>query len=736
MQVKHLISGFVTGTRIDLDAATEAASDARKRKVMASTLSGFLTAAVLPSPDVAAAIEPSRYLPPVSAVSGFITNPNIPVPTVLPPQVRFAPKSNPAPFVTAFNGEAIELTELDDGVVVPEPSSLSGFVTEIEIPRPELAPPLSQIDFGIINTVSGFITNAELPAPVIIEPQVRLPPASNPVPFITVFDGQSIELSELDDAIKIPEPSLLSGFITEVSLPEPDIAPLTGIVDASIVNTVSGFVTDVALPTPTLAAPVVALPPKSPVAAFVTTFTSYGLVLESLDDPEKLPNPSSLSAFITSVELPEPELLLPPVPLPIRPTVSGFVTLAGEILPVEISLPLWVPMVDTVSGFVTSATLGIINEIDPVELPDYLSSLSGFVTDIELPEPTIVSPVGLIDFSLVNTVSGFITDRELPDPDIAVPVIRLPPKSVPVPFITLADINNIVREALDEIELPGSLSTLSGFITELDPPRLIPDQIGLPDVVPPVSSVMGFITDTVLPAPTLILDGQPSFPPESNVIWFITATLIELQDINDLYPDDPIPDTVSLLSGFITRTFPKEAYDNVIENLADFLGGVGRYVRIYGNGKPVRGQPFRFEAHVSDWALEDGVPLTAPVLEVGYFQNGERVVLHRAQMNNYQTDAPIAIGSTYYLDVPMPADKSIHSIEATVSIFPEVASELGGLLAEVVQSSDPLSLTHYVDLQKAALVTPQIDTMNLPLDSAQPKLDVLGMVTKGLLQFK
>lgn len=734
MQVRSVVSGFLTKARIDLDAITEEIASARKRKVVASTLAGFLTAIVLPVPDVAAAIEPSRYVPPVSSVSGFVTRAELPEPFELANPDMLPRPSAVVELITQFTEHSIYLSEIIKDPEQLKPSGLSGFITNIHAPLPDLAVVDPQRYLPPVGTLGGFITSYRPPSPVVLTPQLRLPPKSAVQAFITSFDGQSIILSELDDNIAIPEPSGLSGFVTEVKLPLPDLTIVDPQRYLPPVGTISGFITTLEPKTPVILKPQLRLPPKSAVQAFVTSFNGQTIKLTEIGEEIVIPEPSSLSGFVTDIELPLPGIAGIEPNLPKKGTLSGFITQLDPIAPIVIEPEIRFPPKSLVAAFVTLIDPLAFNP-DPIDPPDYepiYSTLSAFITDIELPLPEVLLPP--VDIPLRPTISGFITTTKAPLPSgIGLPDVVPNVETIATFITTLA---RIPTEAIEEL-IPGEIpGTLSGFITEFDPVDLIPGGIPVPNVLPPIGTISGFITGADVPGLlNEITPNQPAFPPASNVILFFTQLLYEIVDINDIYPRPQLPEKVSMLSGFITRTFPNEVYNNVIDNLAEFLGGAGRYVRVFGNDKPVRGQPFRFRSYVSDWALNDGVPLTAPILEVSYFSGADKIIIHRSQMNSYETGTPLAVGSKYYMDVLLPTDKAIHSVEATVSIFPKVASELGQLLAQVIQATPP-AIGAYVDLKKAALVTPQIDTMNLPLDTAQPKLDVIGMVTRGLLQFK
>ena len=189
--------------------------------------------------------------------------------------------------------------------------------------------------------------------------------------------------------------------------------------------------------------------------------------------------------------------------------------------------------------------------------------------------------------------------------------------------------------------------------------------------------------------------------------------------------------TKSPVNTFRTSSGVDGDVGQIDEPRAALTTGLGQHIHVYYNKQPRAGETVRVFARLTDYSFADEPPTFTPTCEVSAFsKNNEFTLLQREVMQPHPNSDNI-----FFLDVKAPKAKDIDVIRVAASVVPRdlevlvptpegVADTLANILALQLQADLPILNT----------LIPSIDSVDIQIQ--KDKLDIVGIVTKGLLQFK
>ena len=167
------------------------------------------------------------------------------------------------------------------------------------------------------------------------------------------------------------------------------------------------------------------------------------------------------------------------------------------------------------------------------------------------------------------------------------------------------------------------------------------------------------------------------------------------------------------------------------------LTGLGQHIHLSYGKKPRAGKTVRVYARITDYAFNDEQPTNRPTAEVSVIlEDGTISITQREKMISVDEDSPFEVsGSVYYLDVTIPKDKHIDIVRVVATVVPrdlELINPTPGGIGDTLNNL--LSGDIAVDLPILSTLIPPIDSVDIVIE--KNKLDVLGIGTNGLIQFK
>ena len=261
----------------------------------------------------------------------------------------------------------------------------------------------------------------------------------------------------------------------------------------------------------------------------------------------------------------------------------------------------------------------------------------------------------------------------------------------------------------------------------------------------PVSTFRTALEDQQTPTPPAPPEGPDGPEPPA-----IELPVVEVPGLPPLdLPDVPVPDLSDLAIPelpevpAITTPEPPEVNPPVVEQPgvdapeSAALTGLGQHIHLQYGQQPRAGKTIRVYARITDYAFNDEQPTNRPTAEVSVIlSDGTISITQREKMVSVDEDSPFDVsGSVYFIDVKIPKDRAVDIVRVAATVVPRDLELINPTPNGINNTlSNLLSGDVAVDAPLLSTLIPPIDSVDIVIE--KNKLDVLGIATKGLLQFK